>query len=499
MRDMAEDPKAVHSIVLDAAPLIANTPPISTLLKKADQIFTTPSVISEIKDAAARARLETLVMPFITLRTPSASSTKFVVEFARKTGDFAVLSKTDIEVIALAYELECERNGGDWRLRKSPGQKTVNGSPPARNLPGLVNAQAKQTDQDSGHPEPEDTADGTAANELNSSFKTTDTSVDSTDTARAVSSLTIDDISPESIETSNGGQSKQNDQEENLILRDLSINAAQEATGAEATLEPIGVAASSVTFEPEASTDKEESLVPIPTPSTADLSSDSDKDSDSDGGEWITPSNIIRHKTSSQTDPAKASLAQAKTLQVATITTDYALQNTLMLINLNLLSSSLTRISHVRSHILRCHACFATTKQMEKQFCPRCGQPTLTRVSTSTKADGSITLHLKKNMRWNTRGNRYSIPKPVAGTSNGKRPNKGGGKDGWGKDLILAEDQKEYVRAVRDRDRERRKNEHDLLDQDFLPGIMGGDRSHTSSASKIQIGAGRSVNSRKRK
>ena len=492
---MAEDQKAVHSIVLDAAPLIANTPPISTLLKKAEQIFTTPSVISEIKDAAARARLETLVMPFITLRTPSANSTKFVVEFARKSGDFAVLSKTDIEVIALAYELECERNGGDWRLRKSPGQKTVNGSPPARKLLEQVNAQDDHTttDEDSGHPELENIADSTTLNRLESSFETTDTlssRVDLTNTARAVSSLTIDSMSPKSNEVPDGAQSKQNDLRWDLILRDLP----ECLSDTETTPEPAGATASSVTFETGASTDNDESLVPTPTP---DLSSDPDEDEDSDGGEWITPSNIIRHKTSSQTDSTISS-TQAKTLQVATITTDYALQNTLMLINLNLLSSSLTRISHVRSHILRCHACFATTKQIEKQFCPRCGQPTLTRVSTSTNANGTTTLHLKKNMQWNTRGNRYSIPKPVAGSSNGKMREKGGGKGGWGKNLILAEDQKEYVRAVRDRDRERRQNEHDLLDQDFLPGIMGGGRSHTSNG-RIQIGAGRTVNSRKKK
>lgn len=43
-----------------------------------------------------------------------------------------VLSKPDIHLIALTYDLECERNGGDWRLRKEPGQKSVNGAPPAK-------------------------------------------------------------------------------------------------------------------------------------------------------------------------------------------------------------------------------------------------------------------------------------------------------------------------------------------------------------------------------
>ncbi|KAI4150397.1 MAG: hypothetical protein LQ340_004115, partial [Diploschistes diacapsis] len=127
---MDEDRKPVHSIVLDAAPLLTNSPSISSLLKTSEQLFTTPSVISEIRDPVARSRLETVVVPFLTVRIPSASSIQIIADFARKSGDLAVLSRTDLEVLALSYELECERNRGDWRLRRTPGQKELNGSPP---------------------------------------------------------------------------------------------------------------------------------------------------------------------------------------------------------------------------------------------------------------------------------------------------------------------------------------------------------------------------------
>jgi RNA-binding protein NOB1 len=128
---------------------------------------------------------------------------------------------------------------------------------------------------------------------------------------------------------------------------------------------------------------------------------------------------------------------------------------------------------------------------MTKQFCPRCGKPTLTRVACSTNAAGEFTLHLKKNMQWNKRGDRFSIPKPIAGASNGKL--KGGGKDGWGSGLILAEDQKEFTRAVTE---EKRQKYRDLMDEDYLPGILSGDRARGGSRPKV--GAGRTVNSRKR-
>lgn len=124
--------KPVHTIVLDAGPILKNNPPLSTLLAQCEELLITPSVVAEIRDPDARQRVETLYLPFLRQRNPSPKSVALVAEFARKTGDRAVLSRTDIEVLALAYEVECERNGGDWRLRSVPGQKQVNGKPPAK-------------------------------------------------------------------------------------------------------------------------------------------------------------------------------------------------------------------------------------------------------------------------------------------------------------------------------------------------------------------------------
>ena len=124
--------KPVHTIVLDTGAIIRNHPTVSTLLAQSEQIVTVPAIITEIRDAATRSRVETQLKPFLTLRSPTPASIKFVTDFARKTGDLDVLSKPDIQIVALAYELECERNGGDWRLRKNPGQKGMNGKPPVK-------------------------------------------------------------------------------------------------------------------------------------------------------------------------------------------------------------------------------------------------------------------------------------------------------------------------------------------------------------------------------
>ncbi|KAL1957042.1 hypothetical protein VTO42DRAFT_6419 [Malbranchea cinnamomea] len=434
----AEPIKPVHTIVLDSGPLIKNVPPISTLLAQSHALVTTPSVISEIRDPDARDRIETLYLPFLTQRSPKPSSLSFVAEFARKTGDRAVLSKTDLEVIALAYDIECERNGGDWRLRRVPGQKKINGVPPT----------AKADEEQ----KKESTEEGQGQEKRNE--ETIDQAAESVEKV-------VEEVTADLLATTLCDEKEKFD----------------EKTSTEAEEDP-SESVNNEQGEGETSTGEEEI---------------DESDSDADG--WITPSNIKKRQAK---DAALAGVSpEPQTMQVATITTDFAMQNVLLQMNLNLLSTStLQRIRQLKSYILRCHGCFTTTKDMTKQFCPRCGQPTLTRVSCSTSANGQFRLHLKKNMQWNNRGNRYSLPKPASGTASGKWKGQGGGKGGWGKDLILAEDQKEYIRALADEKR-RAKKERDLMDEDYLPAILTGERTRTGG--RIRVGAGRNVNSRRRR
>ncbi|KAK5733778.1 20S-pre-rRNA D-site endonuclease nob1 [Elasticomyces elasticus] len=151
---MAATTKPVHTLVLDTGAIIKNDPPISTLLAQSEALITVPAILSEIRDAATRSRVETTLLPFLTVRSPAPASVKFVTDFARRTGDLVVLSKPDIQIIALTYEVECERNHGDWRLRKVPGQKRVNGAPPARVEDGAAEVQSAEVAN-----EPEETAD----------------------------------------------------------------------------------------------------------------------------------------------------------------------------------------------------------------------------------------------------------------------------------------------------------------------------------------------------
>ncbi|MCJ1293739.1 Nin1 binding protein [Xylographa carneopallida] len=441
-------PKVVHSIILDSSPLLVNEPSVSTLLAKSERIFTIPQVITEIRDRDARARLEVTVLPFLTIRSPRPESVTVIVDFARRTGDLAVLSSPDIHLLALAYELEFELNHGDWRLRKVPGQKRLNGPPPPpvqQMVPDYSNAMAATQSLMLNAAEP-----------LGSSMR------------------------PALEGSDNNSVEKQSDMESSILIPKSDLSSISTL---DTTTEDLHFKTHDDEVVSQSPVDDMQPLEEAPRSEAGE--------SDSDG--WITPSNIKKLQVKDQLSAPATESARGK-MQVATITSDYAMQNVLLQMNLNLLSTSMLRVRQLKTHVLRCHACFEKTKDMTKQFCQRCGKPTLTRVSCSTNANGEFQIHLKKNIQWNHRGDRYSIPKPVSNNSNGKvGTGKGGGKGGWGQELILAEDQKEYQRAITGQNR---KKERNLMDDDYLPGILTGERNRAGG--KPKVGAGRNVNSKKR-
>ncbi|KAL9630349.1 MAG: hypothetical protein Q9164_006464 [Protoblastenia rupestris] len=456
---------AIHSIVLDAGPLLKNDPAVATLIAKSENLFTIPSVMSEIKDQHARSRIETILKPFLTIRIPRAQSLQFVIGFSKKSGDFSVLSRTDLEILALTYELECERNRGDWRIRRVPGQKTQNGAQPPKPSV-IINEQSGDIDQLKCSV-PDDT--------LN--FCSTDTSTQAADSTPEGDQGTgvLEEAFEAGVASTRMKDLKIEDEKPHADITE-TIEAEQQE------IAPHQSQANSIQAIEQQSFEK----------TIANQAAEFDADSsDSDG--WITPSNLKKHQAkdlSASTTPA----SEDSTIQVACITTDFAMQNVLLQIGLNLLSPSLQRIRKIKIYILRCHACFQQVKDTSKQFCPRCGKPTLTRVSCSTNQKGEFRIHLKQKMQWNHRGDRYSIPKPVPGSANGKvGQGKGGGKGGWGRELILAEDQKEYQRAVNGGNGLKAK---DLMDEDYLPSILTGDRGRAGGRPKI--GAGRNVNAKKR-
>ncbi|BFZ64953.1 20S-pre-rRNA D-site endonuclease nob1 [Saitoella coloradoensis] len=397
----------IDSLVLDSGPIISAS--MNTLRAKAAHFYTIPRVIQEIKDPASRAKLA-LWEPFLTVRAPQEASLKHVASFARKTGDYEVMSGTDMQVIALTYELECELNGGDWRLRNVPGQKGPNGVDPKK-----LAAEKPQEEDEEAKVEGD-----------------------------------VEQVA------------------EQIVVPAAPLEAAPDA-------HETVVSSVQVTEEPEAETQEIAEEV--------ELAEEEEEESDGEG--WITPSNIAAHKAKDASTQDVTS-SKPQYMKAACSTGDFAMQNVMLQMGLNLINyESGARIKTVKTWVMRCHACFKITRKMNEKFCPGCGGATLMRTSCATDSNGNFRVFLKKNMQWHTKGNVYSLPKPTAGRANQKgvfNP-------------ILRADQKEYERAQK---RHSKKKEVDLLDPDWMPGLLSGQRGGPGQQG-IKIGLGRNINERQKR
>ena len=99
-----------------------------------------------------------------------------------------------------------------------------------------------------------------------------------------------------------------------------------------------------------------------PDPNTESIVFDDPSESDDGEGEWITPSNAALHKSRAmEMLPTASGKSKAKTetiIDVGCMTADFAMQNVLLQMGLNLVDVEGKRIKKLKTWVLRCHACF---------------------------------------------------------------------------------------------------------------------------------------------
>ena len=126
----------VKDLVVDSGAFLRNSP----LQDYGENIYTCEEVLAEIKSKWAKDRLQ--VLPYeIKVKEPEEEDLQFVIKFARKTGDFASLSKTDLKVIALAVCMERESKGSVDHLKTSPSTTKI-----VSNVPAKQSANKKASD-----------------------------------------------------------------------------------------------------------------------------------------------------------------------------------------------------------------------------------------------------------------------------------------------------------------------------------------------------------------
>lgn len=169
---------------------------------------------------------------------------------------------------------------------------------------------------------------------------------------------------------------------------------------------------------------------------------------DDDGEGWVTSAQEITSmkamgtldpfgggsNTSRMTKPNEN--LPPKSCRAACATTDFAMQNVILQMNLELLSVDGVKVRKLKSWVTRCAACFhvytGSENDGKRLFCERCGSSSLQRIAASVDGKtGRLKLHLKKNFKNKTRGTQFALPKP-------------GSQNKYMGDLLLAEDQLMY-------------------------------------------------------
>lgn len=380
--------KKVKHLVVDSGAIIKGT----NLTALADNFWTVPDVLIEIRDKKSRALLERL--PFtLQTREPSAEAMAAVVNFSRKTGDFAYLSLTDLRVMALAYMLEVESNG-NAHLKTSPevsqtltraANGKIVGQAPTVPCKYFASAMGCKFGKDCKFLHDESLRAGGDGEDAGKAKKV--------------------DIPCRFFNTPNG--CRFGDDCQFVHVKD------------ETAEEPVVTTEQPAISEEIRSADvKSRILGGFGASSNAGALED-------DGKNWISSGNANKF-TSSPFGDGKGVEAISSRIAAACITTDFSMQNVMLQMGLHLLSSEGMVIKRVKQWILKCIACFTTSTEMDRIFCPKCGNNTMERVSYSIGQDGQMTFYTRANRPAKLSGTKFSLPKPK------------GGRQG---DLLLREDQ----------------------------------------------------------
>ncbi|XP_026234222.1 RNA-binding protein NOB1 [Anabas testudineus] len=394
-------PTLVEHVVADAGAFLKKAP----LQDIGKNIYTLKDVVDEIRDKPTRRSLAFLPYQLI-FREPHPEHVRHVTEFSKKTGDYPSLSATDIKVLALTYQLELEHVGSQ-HLRREPEVKvniqfTQRHPETPVNVAGFHFPSKKPVDGLSSRPTQTDTS---ADTEQFNSFQFWREPLPSID------GDLLKLLEPVEVLSSNNKQ-KQTDQQTVDSDEFNSFRFWREPVPSvdDSLLDLLRVDSTSVSNASPEADDQPDDEDKENEPKEEEEEEEEEDDDDDDGGGWITPSNIkeVKMDSADWTSPAG--------VRVGCLTTDFAMQNVLIQIGLHILSVNGMVIKQARNYVLRCHACFKTTSNMNKVFCPHCGNKTLKKLAVTVSEDGSMQMHFSKNPKvLNPRGLRHSLPLPHGG------------------------------------------------------------------------------------
>ena len=158
--------------------------------------------------------------------------------------------------------------------------------------------------------------------------------------------------------------------------------ANEEAEGEEATEEP------EITLTPVESAAATGSHVHVNSYSLVD--SQATEGTDENEGEWIDSTSLSSFYDNSFSSKKEEDDSLDRSQYAACCTGDYAMQNVLLQMNLQLVSYDNKHITNLRIFTRRCKDCFAICKDETKLFCSECGHPSLAKVPVYVMKGGIV-------------------------------------------------------------------------------------------------------------
>eukprot|EP00873_Tetraselmis_striata_P011824 jgi/Tetstr1/432088/TSEL_021559.t1 len=345
---------------------------------------TIQDVMGEIRDKKSREWLQRL--PYkLEIMDPSEDSIKAVTAFARMTGDLRNLSKPDIHLLALAHDLET-RVYGDGHLRKEPQKARIvpKNRSRAKPLPGWGTEGGDWAELD----ELEGLSSETAA--------VSKVAAELTELRVADEDCAITGADGEQHGASAGMGNAEGD----------NCLGEEDDSGWEVATKTNTARRHKV--QKEAKRAQRDEIIQMTQPADEDGKEEEEEEEGEAEGEGGEDGDSDEGESEDGTDD---DLLEESC--ISSITADFAMQNVLLQMGLRLVTPDGRRIREVNCWVLRCSACRATTREMQKLFCPQCGNATMDKVELTIGPDGQEQYGVRK--KHNLRGTRYSLPKPKGG------------------------------------------------------------------------------------
>ncbi|XP_071445419.1 RNA-binding protein NOB1 [Hetaerina americana] len=417
-------------------------------------IYTVQNVIDEVTSKSQIRKL--VVLPYeLQIKEPNAESIKFITDFSKKTGDYHCLSATDIRVMALTYQLELEFIGSS-HLKSEPQQSrdinfTKQSAENPRDIFGfyLPSRKDSKPDKDKSHEFFSSPILHVINEYLGDHSYLLNYAASGIDLALFEFLVSKDEIEKSGDSVLPIGlfeefphiirwmrhikniteDIKRSQPEDELLTNEDVFNFIHEMVS-----EYYSTAGDCMEAIPFADDQiQEDSEAPLGDDGFCDDGDDIQSSEDDDEG-WITPNNIkdAMKKMGETYEDIK--------VEVGCLTTDFAMQNVLKQIGLSVVTLEGRVIKQLRTHVLRCHACFNITNNpagtslvpgvrpslqgasivmgagLKYQFCPKCGyQGTLRKVAVSVDENGKQVINVSCRKPITGRGKRFSVPPPKGG------------------------------------------------------------------------------------